>query len=516
MAQTTIPGGFYVPTPYPQTSGPTLQAHSNVGLNTSNTHTAYIFTVPKSGVLDKFETYLTNWTVTVDIRVSFQDVNASMFPDLGVDQYRVIPYTQYAANNPCWFVPGLITNNGTDGGTKRTVTKGQLLAAVFDWGASTAAGGTTHGGLLFANTFQFYLQYPMLCTRLSSFTRRPVSEYTSMVLKYDDGTYERIGDPNFPALSVTSTTFSSASTPDERALYFKFPVPVTIDGGFYLFDLNSDCDIVLYDTDGTSVLATVAIDFDSTAASSPGYRHFRFSTEIPLEADGWYRLSLKAGASTSLTGYEFNTNSAAIMAACEAGGWCLSTRTDAGSWTETTTARPFAGVRVIKLESEIPEVVPVGSGNSLITFIATDYAAPAANYATPDRRNGHPVLDFDDTTQEYAYFSGVLPRHYSNGGITATICWTATSASSGTCTWGLSFERDDATLDSDSDSFASAVTGGSVAPATVGAFKYLAIALTDAQLDGLAVGEHFRLKVTRSTGGISGDAELHSIELRET
>jgi hypothetical protein len=163
----------------------------------------------------------------------------------------------------------------------------------------------------------------------------------------------------------------------------------------------------------------------------------------------------------------------------------------------------------------------MASGNTLCTFFPTDNEPPSSNYATFDSRNGHPTLDFDDTTQEAAIFTGVVPRHYAAGGITVYIHASLTSATSGTLGWDVSFERmSDATTDIDSDSFATAqtVTAATV-PGTSGVVLVLNVAVSNgANMDSIAVGEAFRLRVRRDVANdtATGDAELLAVELKET
>lgn len=164
----------------------------------------------------------------------------------------------------------------------------------------------------------------------------------------------------------------------------------------------------------------------------------------------------------------------------------------------------------------------MASGNSLASFDATDNHPPATGYATLDTRNSHPVLDFDAAAVEAAVFSGVLARHYSSGGITARLGWMTTSAITGDVVWNAAFERhDDEGTDLDADSFASAQAATATAPGTTGMVQYTDIVFTNGgQIDSVAIGEHFRLKVSRdATNGsdtMTGDAELLSVELRET
>ena len=163
----------------------------------------------------------------------------------------------------------------------------------------------------------------------------------------------------------------------------------------------------------------------------------------------------------------------------------------------------------------------MASGETLAVFTALDNIPPSANYATLDSRNSHLVLDFDDGTDESAVFFGVLPRNYAGGGITANVIWASTGAVVGDVVWLGSFERiDDGGLDLDGDSFAATQTTTETCDGTNGSTTYTDVAFTSAQIDGLAVGEAFRFKLTRDADAgadtMVGDAEALRIELRET
>lgn len=162
----------------------------------------------------------------------------------------------------------------------------------------------------------------------------------------------------------------------------------------------------------------------------------------------------------------------------------------------------------------------MASGNTLYSWTALANEPPTSSGATLDFRNGQPVLDFDEASTETAIFSGVLPRHYAGGGVTITITWMASTATSGNVIWETAFER--GTTDLDSDSFATAVQGSAAgANGTSGIVTQTAIAHTNgAQMDSLAVGERFRLRLQRIGGNgsdtMSGDAEVLAVEIRET
>ena len=164
----------------------------------------------------------------------------------------------------------------------------------------------------------------------------------------------------------------------------------------------------------------------------------------------------------------------------------------------------------------------MASGDTLLIFPPLANEPPASNYATFDTRNQHVTLDFDASTNESAIFSSVLPHHYSGAtGVTVYLHYAMTSATSGDVDWDVSWERiGDQQLDIDSDSFAAVNSvDNTTVPGTAGNVDVVSIAFTDgSDMDSVAAGESFRLKVTRDAASdtASGDAELLKIEIRET
>ena len=118
----------------------------------------------------------------------------------------------------------------------------------------------------------------------------------------------------------------------------------------------------------------------------------------------------------------------------------------------------------------------------------------------------------------------MLPAHYSGGGLTIETFWSFTSATSGSLRVQTSIERIDASsLDIDADSFATANSAGGTAPGTSGqVIKVTTTHASGAEMDSLAAGEAFRLKIRRDADGTSGtddittDAELLRIVIKET
>ena len=162
----------------------------------------------------------------------------------------------------------------------------------------------------------------------------------------------------------------------------------------------------------------------------------------------------------------------------------------------------------------------MASGDTLATFVPQANEPPAANYATPDRRNYHPVLDF--ALNEVGVFSHMMPRSYTSSGVTVYLHYSMTTAEANDIKLETYFERiGDQQQDIDADSFAAAQNTGDVT--VPGASGLVDIVTTThangAEMDGILVGEGLRLKVKRvAVAGTdaTGDLELRFIEIKET
>ena len=166
----------------------------------------------------------------------------------------------------------------------------------------------------------------------------------------------------------------------------------------------------------------------------------------------------------------------------------------------------------------------MASGDTLFRYAPTQGSPPAANYATLDTRQAaipHKVLDFDATTNESIVFQDVMPRHYGGGGVTVYIHYAMSTAEADTVDWDVAWERiGDQQQDLDSDGFAAVQSvDNTTVPGTSGLVDIVSVAFTNgAQMDSVAVGESFRLKVTRDAASddATGDAELYMVEGKET
>ena len=172
----------------------------------------------------------------------------------------------------------------------------------------------------------------------------------------------------------------------------------------------------------------------------------------------------------------------------------------------------------------------MASGDTLLILTPLDNSPPATVYATLDAMVGAsspvesiPVLDFDDTTAEYADFYCEMPRNYAGGGITITFAWSA-AATANTAVLRAAFRRvanNGTDLDTTAFTYDFNTTGALTPPTTVGKVTYSTLTFTNgADMDSVAVGEYFILRVGRAPADgndtLVGDLSIHAIELKET
>jgi hypothetical protein len=166
------------------------------------------------------------------------------------------------------------------------------------------------------------------------------------------------------------------------------------------------------------------------------------------------------------------------------------------------------------------EIGAPASGSSpsrtLQLFTPRDNQPPATNFATLDTRNSILVLEFDASTEESAYFAGVINESMTlTGGLTVRIWWMGDTATSGNVRWGVQFEKTG--TDVDADSFDTNAQSTSAANGTSGIESVASI--TIATIDSLAAGDRYRLRVYRvaadaTNDTMTGDAQLVAVEVR--
>lgn len=353
MAITAVAPFLYPSISSPITDG-SIGGTGSVTLNASGDRVGMVFQCPKAGTLDKAEFRFSTVTNNPDngMRISFQTIDATTgFPDTVVDQFRDITGSISAG----WAVPGLMTDDGTDTGVKRTVTAGEWIGVVVDFvnfvasdsiGVAVWTAATTH------EVMSCYIADGSTGSYLKSSTQVPIC-----VLKYDDGSYAipvtgSIG--GFPITSFDTTSYGTGSTPDEYAVRFQMPFACRVVGAWARLDANDDLDLVLYN--GTTAERTASVDKDILRSTTPGVITAMFSSSYDISANTTYRMSIKPTTATTIQICRFTNTTAAVLAAIPGGSeWYESTRVDAGAWSDVTTSQPWGGI--------IIDGIDVGSGS---------------------------------------------------------------------------------------------------------------------------------------------------------
>ncbi len=168
-----------------------------------------------------------------------------------------------------------------------------------------------------------------------------------------------------------------------------------------------------------------------------------------------------------------------------------------------------------------------------VVGLILDVMPPSTGFATPDILPGAdsvaaeaiPVWDFDGgTALEHLDFK-VMLHGYDGGGLTITLPWSASAATSGEVIWQCAIRAIPSDAE-DLDTTDHAYDYNQVedaAPSAVGEVVYADITFTDgADMDSWANGQLAIVRILRDPTAttpdddMSGDAELHAIIIKES
>lgn len=293
-----------------------------------------VFQAPKTGSIRKIGIPIGAVTTATDTQVRIETVDlATGFPT----------GTLWAANTEVTVLAASITTNAwiTTGAltADAVVTKGDILAVV------VAPSGTPNYNVTAPAVTQQTQGFPYNA-HFAAGAWGGLLTNMGFAIEYSDGTYAYI-PTSYPFSSFTSVVFNNASATDELAVKFRFPFAFSIAGCWLHADLDGDCDIVLYDADGTTELRTLAVDKDvrsNTSARAPFFFSFSESYALGL-ANTYYRLSVRPSTATSLALYLMLPNASAILNQMSGGSdVSYSQRVNAGAWTDQAAWRLSMGV----------------------------------------------------------------------------------------------------------------------------------------------------------------------------
>lgn len=229
------------------------------------------------------------------------------------------------------------------------LTRGQVISIVIAYSSGTINGSNSSAFSTLITNTQGRGGYPYAISNNNG-TRTRNQGWPIIAWKSSTAVY------GFPLLSFTQTQYSSDSTPDEYALAFSLPSgscsSYQLAGCRIWLGNNAAASktgkIILYDTDGTTILCTLTIDSDAFvvggATADRTYTAYFQETTLPTLSPGsTYYLSLQAQETASNWSVTvFNVSAAADLGGFPMGtAWTLATKTNGGSFSPVTTSRPM-------------------------------------------------------------------------------------------------------------------------------------------------------------------------------
>jgi len=341
MALVSIGGSIF----YPSFEAQPSANESPLLMDAAGEKVAYIFSAPETGNLARVR-FQTGVVTTGDtLKISFQDVDpATGFPDGTADQYRTLVVADTDDNKALY--SGIISSDGTDTGTKRAVTLGEMVAVVFEFNNYVA------GNLNLVQRFSYYNSYLTgLCYALLYTTSwaKQNSAFPRLAVEYDGGTYPMIVGCNAAVNRITEQAFSSSSNPDERGNVIVPPFDATCSGLWASVTLDAVADLILYDS-ANNVLGSFSLDPDIRPATS-AYNTFAPIPAVTLAAGSLYRVSIKPTSTSTMRAYLADYVANAVLAALSGGTNVYSTtRVVAGGWTDANTKRYLCGLILSQLD----------------------------------------------------------------------------------------------------------------------------------------------------------------------
>jgi hypothetical protein len=288
---------------------------------------AFITYAPKTGTISKVG-FRTGTVTTGDtLKISLQGVNASGNPDGTIlasgNAYQTLVVAD--TNDNTWFLVTLVAG--------ASVTKNDPIAIVIEFNAWVAgnlnisAGGTGIG----TNHYNVY-------TDLYTAAWAKSANLINVALEYSDGSYS--SGFTHPMSTLSYYTYNSGSSPDEYGNYFQIPFPCRAVGIVAYSDLDESATFTLYDSDGTTVLASKQLLLAQRIGTAVGLCWAYFATPVNLLKDTWYRMTVVPNTVTSIGLSYFAVDLAGQMNSYSLGQKCYQTsRTDAGAWTQDTLRR---------------------------------------------------------------------------------------------------------------------------------------------------------------------------------
>lgn len=321
--------------------------YANVGssdylLDANGEKCAFIVQAPATGSIRKVGFFTTTVTTgdTMDVRI--ETVNATNGQPTGTlwGTNTNVAHTINAADDNTWHTTAALTADAS-------VTKGDVLAVVIV--------NSTTGNLIISGMGGWGIsQFPYIAHYTASWALS-TGGGARVVLEYSDGTVPRIiGSEPMSAVGSDNSTSSTLY----RGCEITLPCAVRATGlwGYlYAGAATGTHTYKLFDSDGTTALATITWDVDRELNASVYPKRLQFSSPVTLKANTKYWLAGTSDGTRNLRVYYYTFASTTIRDAFSHGGsgvsWSQATSpTGTGDWTNTATRIPMMGLLIDQID----------------------------------------------------------------------------------------------------------------------------------------------------------------------
>lgn len=313
--------GLFIPDVWYAAQGPSQVANL---LDASGEKFASVLQASKTGSIRKIGLDFGTVTTATDTQVRIETVDlATGFPS-GTLWATDTEVTVLAAaiTTGVWVMTGALTADAV-------VTKGDFFAVV------VAPSGTPNYNVTAPYITQQTQGFPYNAHYAAGAWGMLLTN-VGFAIEYSDGTYAYIPG-SYPVQTITATNFNNTPNLVEVGLKFRLPFAFSMAGIWAHAIFAGDCEIVLYDSNGTSVLRTLAVDKDVKSSALPRAPSFlAFSESYVGLANTFYRVVVKPTSATNVTLYTMLYDTNAIMGQLSGGSdFIYNHRVDAGAWAES-------------------------------------------------------------------------------------------------------------------------------------------------------------------------------------
>lgn len=271
----------------PQTGG--VVSVQSMNMNAAGDRVAIIFSVPRAGTLNRVAVHIPSRTLNGAsvVRFSLQNVSLSSgayLPDGTQDQYRDHDNTVVLSN--AQMDTGLLTDDGTDGGAKRTVALGEVIALVAEFQTFTT-GDTVNLGVLARSETAGYTQVNNVCNGAtyngSSWTSITGTRFPMIALEYETDGWYQVHPHSF---FTTGASGDIINVNEEAGNLIQLPFKCEVIGIIAAVESGADAWLKIYDASEVEIGEGASLVFErGTAADSVAVF---FDAPITIEANTDY------------------------------------------------------------------------------------------------------------------------------------------------------------------------------------------------------------------------------------